>query len=131
VTDRPAAYEPMTLVQLAAYIAGADDESTRWRLIAEFLEEYRHEAPDVRPGLLEDEPDATGDEQWDVFAAALAEHLALRDRRAAPAWAQERSLDRFWFPFNTPAARVDAVVHAPVAFRRRGVFVAPQELEVA
>jgi hypothetical protein len=131
VTDRRAAYEPMTLVQLAAYIAGADDESMRWRLVAEFLEEYRHEAADERPGLLKDEPDSTGNEQWDVFVAALAEHLALRDQRAAPAWAQGRSLDRFWFPFNTPAARVDAVVHAPVAFRRRGVFVAPQELEVA
>jgi hypothetical protein len=42
-----------------------------------------------------------------------------------------RSLQRFWFPFNTRAARVDAIVHAPAAFRRRGVFVAPQELEVA
>jgi hypothetical protein len=31
----------------------------------------------------------------------------------------------------TPAARVDAVVRAPVAFRRRGVYVAPQALEVA
>ncbi len=29
------------------------------------------------------------------------------------------------------AARVDAVVHAPAAFRRRGVYVAAQELEVA
>ncbi len=35
------------------------------------------------------------------------------------------------FPFNTRAARVDAVVHAPAAFRRRGVYVAAQELEVA
>lgn len=26
-------------------------------------------------------------------------------------------------PFNTRAARVDAVVHAPAAFRRRGVYV--------
>lgn len=32
---------------------------------------------------------------------------------------------------NTRAARSDAPVHAPAAFRRRGVFVAPQELEVA
>jgi hypothetical protein len=40
-------------------------------------------------------------------------------------------LRRFWFPFNTRAARVDALVHAPAAFRRRGVFVAPEELQVA
>ena len=35
------------------------------------------------------------------------------------------------FPFNTRAARADALVHAPAAFRRRGVYLAPQELEVA
>lgn len=65
-----------------------------------------------------------------VFLAALAEHLAARDGRAAAEWADRRTLRRFWFPFNTPAARVDALVHAPAAFRRRGVFVAPQELAV-
>jgi len=36
-----------------------------------------------------------------------------------------------WFPFNTCAAQIDALVHAPAAFRRRGVDVAAQELEVA
>jgi len=126
VDDGRASYRPMTLVRLAAFLAGAPDEALRWRLIAEFLEDYRWEPVETRHGLLEDEPAGTGDEHWDVFVAALAEHLALRDHRAAPGWAQARSLDRFWFPFNTPAARVDAIVHAPVAFRRRGVFVAPR-----
>ena len=72
-----------------------------------------------------------GRADWDVFLAALAEHLAARDERGAPAWAERRRLRRFWFPFNTRAARADALVHAPAAFRRRGIFVAPQELEVA
>lgn len=111
-------------------LVGAD-ESQRWRLIAEFLEEYRWEPADVRPGLLAEEPSGTGDERWDVFLAALAEYLAARDGRGAPTWVERRSLRRFWFPFNTRAARVDALVHAPAAFRRRGVYVAAQELEVA
>lgn len=112
-------YRPMTLAELAGYFRGAGQgDDRRWRLIAEFLEEYRHEPADVRRDLLKAEPSSTGDDRWDVFLAALAEHLAARD-------------GRFWFPFNTPAARVDAIVHAPAAFRRRGVFVAPQELEVA
>lgn len=63
--------------------------------------------------------------------AALAEHLAARDGKAAPAWTEHRSLRQFWFPFNTRAARVDAVVHAPAAFRKRGVYVAARNLEVA
>lgn len=123
-------YEPMTLVRLGQGL-GSCDASERWRWVAEFLEEYRWESVEVRPRLLAEEPAATGDEHWDVFLAALAEHLAAKDGRGAPAWTEERSLRTFWFPFNTRAARVDAVVHAPAAFRRRGVFVAAQELEVA
>jgi hypothetical protein len=126
----PPPYEPMTLARLAFFLVGAS-ESHHWRLVAEFLEEYRWEPPDVRRALLDEEPPPTGDEHWDVFLAALAEHLAARDGRGAPAWSESRSLQRFRFPFNTPAARVDAIVHAPAAFRRRGVYVAPQELEVA
>ncbi|MGH2602427.1 MAG: hypothetical protein ACRDJ9_23960 [Dehalococcoidia bacterium] len=128
--DRRTPYQPLTLARLAGLLAGSDD-SRRWRLVAEFLEECRWEAPATRLTLLEQEPPGTGDERWDVFLAALAEHLAARDGRGAPPWVESRSLHRFWFPFNTRAARVDALVHAPAAFRRRGVYVAARELEVA
>lgn len=57
--------------------------------------------------------------------------LRPRNGEGAPSWAELRSLRRLWFPFNTRAARVDALVHAPAAFRRRGVYVAAQELGVA
>ncbi|WFE31562.1 hypothetical protein [Micromonospora sp. WMMD975] len=99
--------------------------------MAEFLEEYRWEPREDRGTLLEGEPAYTGDEHWDVFLAALAEHLSAKDGRGAPPWVETRSLRRFWFPFNTSAARVDAVVHAPAAFRRRGVYVSAHELDVA
>jgi hypothetical protein len=128
--EEPTPYEPMTLARLGAMLAGSDD-SRRWRLVAEFLEEYRWEPAGERGSLLDQEPARTGDEQWDVFLAALAEHLAAKDGHAAPGWAETRALRRFWFPFNTRAARVDAVVNAPAAFRRRGVYVAAQELNVA
>ncbi|WP_229399963.1 hypothetical protein [Micromonospora okii] len=130
MNDRAAAYTPLTVERLGALLVGAD-ESRRWRLVAEFLEEYRWEPIATRGGLLDAEPGPTGDENWDVFLAALAEHLAAGDGRGAPAWVETRSLRRFWFPFNTPAGRVDAMVHAPAAFRRRGVYVAAQELNVA
>ncbi len=128
--DRNPGYQPLTLARLANLLSGAE-EPLRWRLVAEFLEEYRWETPGSRVGLLAEEPAGTGDERWDVFIAALAEHLAARDGRAGPSWTESRSLRQFWFPFNTRVARVDAVVHAPAAFRRRGVYVAAQELEVA
>lgn len=124
-------YRAATIAELARWLAGADDATTRWRLVAEFLEEYRHEPATSRFQLLDVEPESTSDQRWDVLLAGLAEHLAARDGRGEPAWSEGRSLASFWFPFDTPAARVDALVHAPAAFRRRGVFVAPQELEVA
>jgi hypothetical protein len=96
-------------------------------LIAKFLDEYRWEAADVKPGLLMEVPPGAGDELWDVFLAALAEHLAARDGCGVPTWVEARSRR---LPFNTRAARVDALVHAP-AFRRRGADVAAQELQVA
>ncbi len=128
---RPA-YQPLTVAGLGRLMFDAD-QSRRRRLVAEFLEDYRHEVPvdDGSNFLPEEEPPATGDERWDVFLAGLAEHLGEMDGHAAPPWADRRSLRQLWFPFNTRAARVDALIHAPAAFRRRGVYVAPEELRVA
>src|ERR1019366_10711674 len=110
---------------------GGGGSVRRWRLAAEFLEGYRWEPPGTRSALLDSEPPGTADERWDVFLTALAEHLVARDGRAAPPWVEPRSLRQLWFPFNSRAASVDALVHAPAAFRRRGVYVAPHELDVA
>lgn len=128
-TARP--YRAATIAELGAWLAGAEEDSMRWRLVAEFLEEYSHEPAASRFTLLEPVPPATGDHRWDVLLASLAEHLAAQDMRGAAPWTEKRRLRQFWFPFNTAAARVDAIVHAPAAFRRRGVFVAVHELDVA
>ena len=124
-------YQPMTVADLARFVAAEPDFDLRWRLVVEFLKEYHREPTGVRPGLLEDTPGPTGDERWDVLFAGLAEHLAMRDGRAAPAWSAFRRLRRFWFPFDTPGARAQALVHSPAAFRRRGVFVADYEIDAA
>jgi hypothetical protein len=132
VSDVPApGYQAMTLAALGGFLCGAQTDAQRWRLVAEFLEEYHWEPPQVRGALLTNEPDGTGDVRWDVFLAGLAEYLAARDHAGAPSWAQSRQLGTLWFPFNSPGARTDALVHAPAAFRRRGVYVAAQELHVA
>jgi len=131
MTADPTPYRPMTVADLANHLARVRDDHQRWRLIAEFLEEYRHEPDGVRAELLTDEPPAAGDARWDVFLAALAEHLATQDDRGVAGWVRGRRLRSFWFPFDSPAARADALVHAPASFRSRGIFVAPQELGVA
>lgn len=128
-TGETVAYQAASLAVLADWLTSAAEDE-QWRLVLEFLNEYWNEPVPDRPKLLVDEPPTTGDRRWDVFLAALAEHLAYEAGDEAPGWSQPRILDRFWFPFNTPAARVDAFVHAPAAFRRRGVFVADRDLEV-
>jgi hypothetical protein len=121
----------MSLAELARFIAAEQDFDTRWRLVVEFLKEYHREPPETRHRLLADAPGATGDERWDVLFAGLAEHLAIRDGEDAPGWSASRGLRRFWFPFDTPGARAQALVHAPAALRRRGVFVADYEIDAA
>ena len=97
----------------------------------EFLKEYHREPAEVRHTLLEEVPGPTGDDRWDVLLAGLAEHLAMRDGKDTPRWSASRGLRRFSFPFDTPGARAQALVHAPAAFRRRGVFVADYEIDAA
>ena len=121
----------MSLAELARFIAAEPDFDTRWRLVVEFLKEYHREPAGARQRLLADAPGPTGDERWDVLFAGLAEHLAMRDSKDAPGWSASRGLRRFWFPFDTPGARAQALVHAPAAFRKRGVFVADYEIDAA
>jgi hypothetical protein len=85
----------MTLADLAGHLTRESDGKTWWRLVWEFLEEYKWEPADVRLSLLRDEPSPTGDERWDTLLAALAGHLAAEHDLAAPGWADPRVLARY------------------------------------
>ncbi len=124
-------YRPMTLADLAGRLARAADAKLRWKLVWEFLEEYRWEPASVQPSLLADEPALTGDERWDALLAALAEHLAARHDLAPPYWAEFRVLRRPWFPAELAIQRAEALVWAPAAFRKHGVYLAAADLEAA
>jgi hypothetical protein len=122
----------MSIDDLAARLAPSS-EDRRWLLLAEFLTEFGFEGEATRQELLTDTPRSTGSKQWDALLGALAEHLAFHDDAEIPGWVDEpaRFLDVFWFPTNTPAARGDALVHAPASFLRRGVMVERRSLERA
>lgn len=122
-------HRSISIAELGALLDNRD-EPERWRRVTAFIEEYRREPREFRRKLLCDEPEATGDRRWDVLLAALAEHLCAADEQRGPQWCEKRCLERFWFPFNSAAARAEAIVHAPAAFRRRGVFVARHGLDV-
>ena len=121
----------MTIADLARHLSRAADDRTRWKLVWEFLEEYRWEPGDVQPSLLVDEPLLVGDERWDALLAALAEHLAAQHDLAPPAWTELRVLRQPWFPAETQVQRADALARAPAAFRKHGAYLSATDLEAA
>ena len=124
-------YRPMTLADLAGRLARTSDPKIHWKLVWEFLEEYRWETADVQLGLVQEEPPPTGDERWDTLMAALAEHLAARHDAAPPPWAELRVLRGPWFPAELAIQRAEALVWAPAAFRKHGIYLSDRDLEAA
>lgn len=70
-------------------------------------------------------------ERWDALIAALAEYLAAQHDLAPPDWADERVLKRPWFPAELAIQRADALVWAPAAFRKHGVYLSVKDLAAA
>jgi hypothetical protein len=126
-----ASYQPMTVADLAVHLWQTTNEKTRWKTFWEFLEEYRWEPPANQAALLMDDPMSVRDERWDALLAAVAEHLAAKHDLAPPAWTELRILGRPWFPAELRVQRADALVHAPAAFRKHGVYLAAADLEAA
>jgi hypothetical protein len=124
-------YRPMTLAELADRLGRVADVKVRWKLVWEFLEEYRWEPAEVQLSLLEPEPPSAGDERWDALLGALAEHLLAQHDLAPPGWADSRVLDRPWFPAELAVQRAEALVWAPAAFRKHGVYLSARDLDAA
>jgi hypothetical protein len=124
-------YRPMTLADLAGRLIRTGESKVRWKLVWEFLEEYRWEPADIQHSLLHQEPPPVGDERWDALLAALAEHLAAQHDLAPPDWAESRVLGRPWFPAELRIQRAEALVWAPAAFRKHGVYLSSRDLEAA
>ncbi|WP_433458323.1 hypothetical protein [Micromonospora sp. CA-248212] len=121
----------MSLTRLATHLASADTDRIRWKLVWEFLEEYRWEPAETRAGLLRDEPGPIGDARWDALLAALAEHLLAQADLAPPAWVDARVLRPAWFPAELAIHQADVLAWAPAAFRKHGVYLSVHDLSAA
>lgn len=66
--------------------------------------------------------------QCDGYLAAYVEWLCERHAVPAPDWLHEtaRIAEKAWFDY--PPLWRDSFVHAPAAFRRRGVFTRPDDV---
>jgi hypothetical protein len=124
-------YQPMTLADLSEHLVAQADVRIKWKHVWEFLEEYRWEPDERRPDLFRDEPAPTGEARWDALLAALAEHLAAQLDLAPPEWSRSRVLSTPWFTSSLPSKRMEALVWAPAAFRKHGVYLSARDLEAA
>lgn len=94
--------------------------------VRELLDEFALRGrDDLRAAALADEP-IGADAHVDAYLGALAEHLARSYGLPVPSWAlsQSRTLDHMWFPGVASGFRPTALRESPVAFRRRGIFIA-------
>jgi hypothetical protein len=125
-------FEPMTLQDLSTELAAVEDLKVQWRLVMEFLEEFRHEPASTKLRLIASEPILTHT-RWDGFLAGLAEHLAGVSELPKPGWVDDpcRCLSETWFTNPLATAQRRAVEDSPAAFRSRNIFLEPHDLEVA
>jgi len=94
--------------------------------VRELLDEFAFRGrDDLRAAALAQEP-APVDPRVDAYLGALAEHLARTCGLSVPSWAlsESRMLDHMWFPGVALGFRPTALRESPVAFRRRGIFIA-------
>lgn len=89
-------------------------------------------AADVE-GLVRLAPGPVGDVRFDALLAAVVEHGCARRGLSAPLWVNEegRFLETWWFVSGVPTLHADALVHSPISFARRGVFITSGALSYA
>lgn len=131
-THPAAVVTPLTLAAVAEWVAGTEDEAERFRIVLEFVRAWREDGLTTaeREVMIVEEPRLSGSARWDALIAAVAEHLARPAGLTIPRWAlnPERFLDRPFFPIAHRSVRTAALIAAPAAFRRRGVFLDPESL---
>ncbi len=103
--------------------------------LGEFLDEfYRDTDARHRRARVMDRPDVTGNDVFDAYAGAAAEHLVRRwNLGIPPEWSDDpcRFLHRPWFPPGVEAEKPILLVESPLAFRRRLLFVEAEPLRRA
>ena len=99
--------------------------------LREFLDEFYVESEaGEREAMLREEPPLLANAQVNAYLAAVAEHLAFRERFVVPDWAlrEERFLRRAFFPCGLESLKATLLVESPTAFRRRMIFVGADPL---
>lgn len=105
--------------------AGPAGEAEARRLAFSVVETIDRAPRDEVQALVAASPASTGDPRFDALLAAVVEHACTKRSMPAPSWVNEpqRFLSTWWFMSEMPSLHADAIVHSPISFSRRGVFI--------
>ena len=129
-------YRPPTISEVGAEVTlclAENDEDGARRLAFRFVEQFDKADEVDRQRMVEDAPHPTGDPRYDALLASLVEYCCVRHDVNPPRWVDdpERFLQEWWFVSGLRSLHADAIVHSPVSFKRRGVFIAEDSLTYA
>ncbi|MGH3472183.1 MAG: hypothetical protein ACRDPG_09100 [Nocardioidaceae bacterium] len=104
---------------------GGAGEAEALRLAFSFIESFDRSDDAERSRMVEEAPVPVGDARFDALLAAIAEHVCARTSLRPPEWTEApgRFLDTWWFVSGLRSLHADALVHSPVSFSRREVFI--------
>jgi hypothetical protein len=129
-------YVPPTIAEVAAEVAAClaegDDDSGR-RLAFRFIEQFDNAGEEDRRRMVAEPPASTGDKRYDAMMAALVEYSCVHHDVSIPSWVDEpdRFLEEWWFVSGMRSLHANAIVHSPISFKRRGVFITEGSLTYA
>jgi len=109
------------------------DEATGRRLAFRFIEQFDRADQADRGRMVETAPLPTGDSRYDALLAAEVEYCCVRHGMPSPGWVNDpsRFVEEWWFVSGIKSLHANAVVHSPISFKRRGVFITEDSLTYA
>jgi hypothetical protein len=103
------------------------------RLAFRFVEQFDKADDSDRRRMVAQPPAPTGQDRYDAMLAALVEYSCACWGLNPPAWVDEadRFLEQWWFVSGMRSLHANAIVHSPISFKRRGVFITEGTLAYA
>jgi hypothetical protein len=93
----------------------------------------RCQGPAEKMALVAETPEPTGERETDAYLAAMVESLCREASLNPPPWTESplTYLPRPWFAGGLESLKAILLAEAPVAFRRRNLFISANALERA
>ena len=103
-----------------------------WNL-GNLLDDFRCHCmtPEEKLAIVSDPPEPTGEKHTDAYLAAMVETLCSEANLRPPDWTASPGtyLQRPWFASGLQSLKAILLAEAPVAFRRRNLFVSANALQ--